>query len=83
MVTKVAASEQPWKGSWDILVSNTDGFLDDTPEAVSMVCAGGVCNPENYMNLARDCARAYQCALRYHGSGDAAFADKAVEIMNA
>ena len=82
MREKVAAGEQPWKGSWDILVSNTNYFLDDSPLAVSTVCVGSGCS-DNYMNLARDAAKAYQCALRYQGSANIACANKAVEIMNA
>lgn len=83
MTAKVAAGEQPWKGSWDILVVNSYAQLSYTPNPQVSICAGGVCSPENYMTLARDCAAAYQCALRYHGSGNTAYADKAVQIMNA
>ena len=39
--------------------------------------------PENYITLARDIAAAYGCALRWHLSGDVAYANKAVEIINA
>ncbi|MBP8606361.1 MAG: alginate lyase family protein [Phycisphaerae bacterium] len=82
MATKVAASEQPWKGSWDILVGN-EGFYMGGPEAVPTVCVdSGNCG-NSYMNLARDSHRAYQCALRWHGSGNMAYANKAVQIMNA
>jgi hypothetical protein len=83
MAAKVAAKEQPWKGSWDILVGNHWFYYNQGPEAVPTVCVdSGTCG-SNYMNLARDSHRAYQCALRYHGSGDTAYADKAVQIMNA
>lgn len=41
MRAKVSAGEQPWKGSWDILVSNTSGFLDDAPQAQPILYAGG------------------------------------------
>lgn len=82
MAAKVAAGEQPWRGSWDILVSNTNSFLSASPEAVSTVCAGSGCS-ENYIRLARDCARAYQCALRYRISGETAYGNKAVQIINA
>ncbi|MBB3063689.1 alginate lyase family protein, partial [Microbulbifer rhizosphaerae] len=81
MKTKVAASAQPWKGSWDILVSNTNGWTSHNPEAVATITAGGGL-PENYIRLARDAARAYQLALRYHGDGSTWAADKSVEIMN-
>jgi hypothetical protein len=82
MRAKVASGEQPWKGSWDILVQNTDRIMNATPEVEETIRAGGRV-AENYMRLARDCARSYQLALRYHGSGDPIFADKAVEILNA
>lgn len=81
MRAKVSAGEQPWKGSWDILVSNTSGFLDDAPQAQPILYAGGGYS-ENYIRLARDCARAYQCALRYQISGETAYGSKAVEILN-
>ncbi|NIX02730.1 MAG: hypothetical protein GWN13_31760 [Phycisphaerae bacterium] len=83
MATKVAASEQPWKGSWDILMSNTDQWTDHTPEAVQTVYVDDGTHGSNFMNLARDVHRAYQLALRYHGDGSTWAADKAVEIFNA
>lgn len=82
MRDKVAAGEQPWKGSWDILVRNTDGFMDDAPGVQPRIKAGGG-GGENFIRLARDCAKSYQLALRYHGSGEKRFADKAVGIFNA
>lgn len=83
MASNVAAGRQPWKGSWDILVGNQWFYYNQGPEAVATVCVdSGTCG-SNYMNLARDSHRAYQCALRYHGSGDRAYADKAIQIMNA
>ena len=81
MRDEVRQGAEPWAGSWKILVSNTDGFLDDQPGVQNPMKAGR--GSENFMRLARDCAKAYQCALRYHGSGEGRFADKAVEIMNA
>lgn len=82
MREKIAAAEQPWKGSWDKLVGNTGGFMDDEPGVQETMSVGGG-RGENYIRLARDCAKAYQLALRYHGSGENPFADKAVEILNA
>jgi hypothetical protein len=82
MAAKVTAGEQPWKGSWDILLSNTNGYLDDSSEAQSTINVGGGLS-ENYMRLAHDCAKAYQCALRYHISGETAHGDKAVYFMNS
>ena len=82
MATKVAAGAQPWKGSWDILVGN-QGFYMGGPEAVATVVVDSATSGNNYMSLARDSHRAYQAALRYHGSGNPIYADQAVRIMNA
>lgn len=82
MKTKVAAGAQPWKGSWDKLVKNTDNFVNDGPGVQSAIKAGGG-GGENYIRLARDCAKTYQLALRYHGCGESKYADKAVEMFNA
>lgn len=83
MTARVAAGEQPWKGSWDILVNNTNWWTNHTPEALETVCCdSGTCG-SNFMNLARDAHRAYQLTLRYHGDGSTWAADKAVEILNA
>jgi len=82
MAAKVLANEQPWKGSWDILVGN-EGFYMGGPEAVPTVFVDSGNGGNTYMSLARDSHRAYQAALRYHGSGNPIYADQAVEIMNA
>jgi hypothetical protein len=82
MAARVDAQAQPWKGGWDRLLGNTDGFLDDAPLAQSTINVGGGLS-ENYIRLAMDCAKAYQCALRYNISGETAYGNKAVEIMNA
>ncbi|HLP76885.1 MAG TPA: alginate lyase family protein, partial [Candidatus Paceibacterota bacterium] len=82
MAAKVAAGEQPWKGSWDILVGN-QGFYMGGPEAVPTVFVDSGNGGNTYMSLARDSHRAYQAALRYHGSGDTNYANQAIRIMNA
>ena len=82
MAAKVTAGAQPWKGSWDILVGN-QGFYMGGPEAVPTVVVDSATAGNTYMNLARDSHRAYQAALRYHGSGNPIYADQAVRIMNA
>ncbi len=82
MAAKVAAAEQPWQGGWDILVGN-EGFYMGGPEAVPTVFVDSGNGGNTYMSLARDSHRAYQAALRYHGTGDTTYADHAVQIMNA
>ena len=82
MAAKVAAGAQPWKGSWDILVGN-QRFYMGAPEAMPTVVVDSATAGNTYMSLARDSHRAYQAALRYHGSGNPIYADQAVRIMNA
>jgi hypothetical protein len=83
MRDKVAANAEPWKASWDRLVANSHAQLTYSANPQATICAGGVCDAENYMTLAHDAAAAYQHALRYHVSGDAGYADKAIEILDA
>lgn len=83
MMEKVEAEEEPWKGSWDILVSNTSGFLDDDPLAVEIICVEGDDCSNNFWRQMQDCHKAYQCALRYNISGETDYGSKAIEIMNA
>ena len=67
MKTKVDAEEQPWKSGWDRLVANSFSQASHTPNPQDTVCCGGngCPNGETFMPLARDCAAAYQNALRY------------------
>lgn len=81
MRSKVNASAQPWKGSWDLLVANSHSQLGYTPRPVDTVRRGGT--GQNYPQLYNDIAAAYQCALRWKISGDNAYANKSIEIMNA
>jgi hypothetical protein len=81
MRTKVNASAQPWKGSWDVLVANSHSQLGYTARPVDTVRRGG--DNQNYTVLFNDIAAAYQCALRWKISGDVAYANKSIEIMNA
>jgi hypothetical protein len=82
MVQKFGTS--PWKDSWTLLVNNSHASLSYTARPVSVVYRGsdGV-HAENYTLLFNDVAAAYACALRWKIAGDTAYADKAVQIMNA
>jgi fibronectin type 3 domain-containing protein len=82
MAAKVAANAQPWKAGYDLLVQAPYGQLGHTPSPQATVYVSGS-QPDNYINLARDAGAAYQVALRYHVSGDEAFAAKAVSILMA
>lgn len=82
MAAKVAANAQPWKAGYDQLVAAPYGQLGHTPSPQVTVHAGGG-GSENFIHLGRDAAAAYQVALRYHVSGDSAYAAKAVSILMA
>ncbi|OQP57750.1 hypothetical protein A3860_08980 [Niastella vici] len=81
MRTKVNAGAQPWKGSWDLLVANSHSQLGYVARPTDTVRRGGT--NQNYPQLYNDIAAAYQCALRWKISGDDAYADKSIAIMNA
>ncbi|SFV17535.1 LamG-like jellyroll fold domain-containing protein [Pseudoduganella namucuonensis] len=84
--TRMAAkyTTSPWSGSWSLLINNSHTNLSTPPRPVAIVYRGydGV-HPENYSLLYKDIAAAYGCALRWKVSGNTAYADKAVQIMNA
>ena len=84
MSQKVAAQASPWIDSWNILISNSHASLSWTarPQAVVYRGSDGV-HSQNYSLLFNDVAAAYACALRWKVSGNTAYADKAVQIMNA
>jgi hypothetical protein len=81
MRSKVNANAQPWKGSWDLLVANSHSQLNYTARPVDTVIRGGT--GQNYPQLYNDIAAAYQLALRWKISGDNAYANKSIAIMNA
>ena len=81
MRTKVNAGAQPWKGSWDILIANSRSQLTWVARPVDTVRRGG--DRQNYGQLMNDIAAAYQSALRWKITGDVAYANKSIEIMNA
>jgi hypothetical protein len=82
MAQKVATQVSPWFDDWKVLIANSHANLSWTPRPVAIVYRGGS-YPQNYPNLYNDIAAAYACALRWRVTGDTAYADKAVQIMNA
>jgi hypothetical protein len=81
---KAKYTTSPWSGSWTILINNSHASLSYTAHPQTIVYRGydGV-HAENYSSLFNDVAAVYACALRWKISGDTAYADKAVQIMNA
>lgn len=82
MAQKVAAQAQPWYAGFQALTANGHTRLTWSPRPAATVNRGGS-GPQNYPQLYGDIAAAYACALYWKVTGDTAYADKAVSIMNA
>lgn len=83
MREKVAAGAEPWKSGWERLIANRHASLNWKPRPTEIIYRGKSKDTENYPQLYNDIAAAYACGLRWRISGDKAYADKAVAIMNA
>ena len=85
MKTKVNQGAQPWFAGWKMLIDNPHASLNWKSRAVNIVYRGkdGSHHPENYSLLFNDTAAAYALALRWKVSGDDAYANKAVAILDA
>jgi hypothetical protein len=83
MRTKVLAGAQPWKASYDRLISNAYAQSTWVAGPTQNPCAGNCPDGESYYNMARDSHSAYQNALRYRITGDTAHANRARDTMNA
>ncbi|HEX7633707.1 MAG TPA: LamG-like jellyroll fold domain-containing protein [Noviherbaspirillum sp.] len=81
MRAKVAAGAQPWLNGWNALLNTGRSHLNNSPRPLATVIRGG--DGSNYAQLYIDVARAYQLAVRWKVSGDTAYADKAVQFLNA
>ncbi|MDT0684744.1 alginate lyase family protein [Autumnicola psychrophila] len=84
---KVEAGAEPWISGWNKLTANSHSQLSYTPNPTERLIRGGnsreVPEADNYNRAMNDAAAAYQLGLRWKVSGDDAYADKAVEILNA
>ncbi|WP_082507323.1 MULTISPECIES: LamG-like jellyroll fold domain-containing protein [unclassified Duganella] len=81
MRAKVSAGAQPWLDGWNALLRTGRSNLDTSPRPLQTVIRGG--DGSNFGQLFIDVARSYQLALRWKVTGDTAYADKAVEFLNA
>jgi hypothetical protein len=82
MRDKVEAGAEPWASAYKVLTSHwTAKDSQWTPHATKEVIRGGP--GENFGTFANDIAVAYGSALRWKISGDKAYADNTVRILNA
>ncbi|MBK5169398.1 alginate lyase family protein [Burkholderia sp. R-70211] len=81
--SRVAAGDQPWTQGWQRLIANRHAALDWKSNPQSTVYRGSDhVHRENYAALFNDAAAAYALALRWKISGDDAYADAAVTLLN-
>ncbi len=85
MKSEVSRGRSPWTEDWELLRSNPHDSLNWRPHPEAVVVRGATSGQpdENYAHLFNDIAAAYADALDWKVSGDAAKADKAVQILNA
>ena len=80
--TLINNGEQPWKDAFTRLQANTD--LNFTVKPFTHVVRGGYGNPNIGGNdLSRGAELAYNCALLWYLTDNKAYADKAMEVLNA
>ncbi|XAQ44792.1 alginate lyase family protein [Ralstonia solanacearum] len=84
MRAKVAAQAAPWIDGWNVLIANGHTSLSRNPNPQAAIYRGNDgAHAQNYGTLYNDIAAAYGCALRWKVSGDTAYADKAVQYLDA
>lgn len=81
IATNVAAQNDPWLSGWQALQGEGYAQLNANPRPLETVIRG--LPGENYVQMHIDIQRAYLLAVRWKVSGDTAYADKAVEFLNA
>jgi len=84
---KLAVKAEPWVSGWNKLIANSHAQLSYTASPTALLIRGGSSAeqplPDNYSHAMNDAAAAYQLGLRWKISGDAAYAQAAVNILNA
>lgn len=84
ITSKVNSKAEPWFTGWNKLSSSSYQSLsyNANPQAVVYRGSDGT-HSENYASLYRDIAAAYITAIYWKVTGDTAYADKAVSILDA
>ncbi len=81
MATQVTAGAQPWASGYNALVSDGYSQINAAPRPLQTVIRGGT--GQNFNQMVIDMQRTYQLAVRWEVSGDVAFANQAVNYLNA
>lgn len=87
IIPKVNASVEPWASGWNKLIQNPHASLSYSPSPVVKLIRGGNSReepePDNYSTAFNDAAAAFQTAVRWKITGDVAYAEKSIQILNA
>lgn len=82
--SKVAAGAQPWKAAYDQMIASSYASLSRTPKPRATVECGPYSNPNNGCTDEReDAIAAYTDALAWYITGNAAYAQKSIALMDA
>lgn len=83
----VAAGTEPWISGWNKLIANSHAQLTYQAHPTVKLIRGGNTiwepDPDNYQFAFNDVAAAYQTAIRWKVTGDTAYANKSIQILNA
>ncbi|MDP3068985.1 MAG: alginate lyase family protein [Opitutaceae bacterium] len=80
---QIAAGVEPWKTAWATLRASSSASLDHRPRSRPEVVRGTKNNPNiGSSDMSADAAAVYTHALQWCLTGNAAHAQKAVEILN-
>ncbi|SEG10101.1 Alginate lyase [Actinacidiphila yanglinensis] len=81
---KVQANAEPWKDAYNQMTGSSYASLSRTPKPRASVDCGPYSNPNNGCTDERqDAIAAYTDALAWYISGNSAYAQKSIELMNA
>ncbi|MCE7043218.1 alginate lyase family protein [Dyadobacter sp. CY312] len=81
---RISSGAEPWKSSWVNLKTSPTAQLTWTAKPVKVIEVGFYSKPDiGGTDFRNDGLAAYSCALRYALGGDKAYAEKAIEIINA
>jgi hypothetical protein len=83
----VNAGTEPWVSGWNKLIANSHAQLSYLASPTVKLIRGGNSTEEpeadNYSHAFNDVAAAYQTAIRWKVTGDVAYAEKSIQILNA
>jgi hypothetical protein len=81
---KIAAGAQPWTAAYNNLKGTSSASLTYTPHPIALVECGASNNPDiGCTNELNDALAAYGDALIWYYSGNSAYAQKSIQILDA